>query len=289
MEAGKWCRRRFDGGRDKATDHDGPALDAGTTAEQAAPVILTAGAREFAHFLAVMLESDDPEGPHKSRVALRRLRAALVAFRPIIAPDLARVLKRRLKYYFRVIGQVRDADVLVHDLAGVGDPDALQSEAARVRRKVRKKLRARKADRLVGFVDKRFGGKDWRHRTAAAKRLRHAPVTRLAAAALHRSWAECLSHGADLSRLTETERHELRKALKTFRYLCEHFAGLWPEESVRPFQEKLRDLQDDLGRLNDLAMARARGLAVADASAGPTLERAAAAWAALAASARWWG
>ena len=286
------CRRigtdHGDGGC-LTTDHIYPRLAASMTAEQAAPGVLTAGAREFGLSLAQLLASDDPDGPHKSRVALRRLRAALIAFKPIIGPDLLAALTARLKGYFKVIGQVRDADVLAHDVAGAGNQDQLQAEADRVRRKVRKRLLHQRADRVAAFVEKRFGGKDWQRRTSTAKALSHAPVTGLAAAALDRNWSKCLSHGLNLVSLTAPERHELRKALKTFRYLCEYFSGLWPGDQAQAFLAALRNLQEDLGSLNDLAMARARGLSVGDASEGPTLHRAAAAWARLAACGRWWG
>ena len=265
------------------------ALDAGMTAERAAALVLTAGAQEFALFLDDLLASDDPVGPHKSRVALRRLLAALAAFKPIIAPDLAESLATRLKGYFKVIGQVRDADVLAHDISGAGNPDTLQAEADRVRRKVRKRLLHKRADRLVHQVEKRFRGTDWRRRTRAAKALRHGPVSGLAAAALDKTWTKCLSHGADLAGMTSFERHELRKTLKTFRYLCEYFSGLWPGDQAAPFHAILCALQDDLGILNDLVMARTRGLAVDDAGESPTLRRVETAWAELAGSAKWWG
>ena len=267
---------------------DAPRLDGDVTAEQAVPLVLIAAAREFALRLSDLLIRDDPEGPHGSRVALRRLLAALVAFEPIIAPKLASGMERRLKGYFRVIGQLRDADVLAHDIVGAGNTTDLQAEADQMRSKVRKALLHKRADHLAAFVEKRFGGKDWQRRTPAAKAARRAPVRLLAAAALDGGWVKCLAHGADLASMTVAKRHELRKALKTFRYLCEHFAALWPDEQVRPFLVILRGLQDDLGRLNDLAMARSRGIATGDVGEAAALQSAQTGWSQLAASAKWW-
>ncbi len=265
-----------------------PTLDAGMTGQQAAPLVVTAAAQEFAVFLGGLLANDDPEGPHKSRVALRRLLAALLAFKPIIAADLAEGLVARLKDYFKVIGQLRDADVLANDVSGTAAPKTLQANADRVRRKTRRRLLHKRAGRVAGQIEKRFDGTEWRRRSRAAKVLRHAPVSALAALALDRSWTKCLSHGADLASMAVAERHELRKALKTFRYLCEFFASLWPDDQAEPFLATLRSLQDDLGKLNDLAMAREHGLVVGDLSEGTALQSADAAWARLAASAKWW-
>jgi CHAD domain-containing protein len=258
------------------------------TAQKALAVIMSAGARDFGRYLRVLMTTDDPEGPHKSRVALRRLEAALVAFKPIVAPKVLGELKRDLKGSFKIIGQVRDADVLAHDVGSTETQDGLLAAARRTRRRVRKQLRDLDATRLEGRIVRWFRGKGWRRRSADARAMRHAPVVGLAASALGSSWSHCLAKGAALGGMSPHARHALRKSLKTFRYLCEHFGGLWPSERTAPFLEILRVLQDDLGRLNDLAMARAKGLAIVAPQEDKTLRRADAAWKTLAASVCWW-
>jgi CHAD domain-containing protein len=216
------------------------------------------------------------------------LEAALVAFKPIVAPKVLGELKRDLKGSFKIIGQVRDADVLAHGVAATEAPDSLLAAARRTRRRVRKQLLKLDANRLEGGIVRRFRGKGWRRRSPSTREIRHAPVVGLAASALGSSWSHCLAKGAALGAMSPHARHALRKSLKTFRYLCEHFGGLWPSEQTAPFLEILRVLQDDLGRLNDLAMARAKGLAIVDPQEVKTLQRADAAWKTLAASACWW-
>jgi CHAD domain-containing protein len=47
------------------------------------------------------------------------------------------------------------------------------------------------------------------------------------------------------------EWHELRKALKRFRYLVAAFSPMYPKGSFSGVQKRLSDLQDTLGRLQD--------------------------------------
>lgn len=259
-------------------------IGAATTGGAGAVMILTAGAQEFDRYLTELLDSDTLEGPHKSRVALRRLRAAMIAFQPIMAPKLAKKLTKRLKSAFRDIGKVRDADVLARDC----EDHALERKAEKIRGKIRKHLLRDDADDLARDIGRCLAGKDWCAATREARDLRRAPLASLATPALDDQWAALLAKGADLTALSPTERHDLRKRLKTFRYLAEYFAPLWPGAGIEAFLDELGALQDDLGRLNDLRMARARGLAVDDNGEPATLARARAAWARLSCTPPWW-
>src|SRR5256885_4477908 len=73
----------------------------------------------------------DPESLHDMRVAVRRLRALLRAGRELVATDTAE-LDRRLKQLGRVLGEVRDLDVLLArfeaEAAELGGEDAARGE-----------------------------------------------------------------------------------------------------------------------------------------------------------------
>ena len=56
--------------------------------------------------------------------------------------------------------------------------------------------------------------------------------------------------------LPAPDRHRLRIALKKLRYSAEFFAALYPKAAVRAWLEPLKDLQDMLGHLNDVAQVR---------------------------------
>jgi CHAD domain-containing protein len=52
------------------------------------------------------------------------------------------------------------------------------------------------------------------------------------------------------------QRHALRIRIKRLRHACEFFAPCFPEGRARAFVRELSALQDMLGELNDLAVAR---------------------------------
>ncbi|MDQ4010303.1 MAG: CHAD domain-containing protein [Actinomycetota bacterium] len=59
---------------------------------------------------------EDPEEPHQMRVAVRRMRAALKAARPLLDRAWADELRAELDWLGRALGPVRDADVLIERL-----------------------------------------------------------------------------------------------------------------------------------------------------------------------------
>ena len=110
----------------------------------------------------------------------------------------------------------------------------------------------------------------------------------VAAQALDRAWARVADHGPSVAALTDEARHGLRKRLKSFRYMAEDFAALWPSPGLKSALENLRDLQEELGRLNDLRLARARGLTVQDADTDRALARSDLMWRSMLAQPAWW-
>lgn len=210
----------------------------------------------FATQLDLVMIEDDPEGPHRARVALRRFRSALAGFSPVIDPAARREMAGQARVLFRCLGRLRDADVL---LAGCVDPQAvagLAADADRIRAEVRAELVALIASGFADALQRRLAGEDWQRSGKRAQRWHRRGLDRLGRRALGKSWQGCLGHGADLSALAPEPRHELRKDLKTLRYLSEFFAPFWPGGQRERFLGHLRGLQDNLGLLNDLALAR---------------------------------
>ncbi len=236
------------------------AIRAKTRSETAFARLTRSGALDFANHLAVLMALDDPEGPHKARVALRRLRATLTAFRPLLRKRAYARLKSEVRDRAKTIGRLRDADVLAE---AFGLPD-LKTAAAVLRVKTRATLwKSRAASWAKGLPD-RFAAADRHRKGKRAKAARRAPVAGLATAALNDIWRRCKASGPNLSRLSDRRRHALRKNLKTLRYLCDQFRPVWPAADAAGFLHTLSALQDDLGRLNDHVMARAQGLALPD-------------------------
>lgn len=204
--------------------------------------------------LAVFLETDDPAGPHKARVALRRLTSALDAFSSILRRRAASDLRSRAKRMFRDLGKVRDSDVHLH-----GDPKPTEDIVAR-NRKLRAGTRARlRKGRLVGFTQAlcrlvNSNASLFRRSNKALER-RKAPVHDLAADTLSQAWTACARYGRSVRAIPEAKRHEFRKDMKTLRYLAEFFEGQFPALQDDPFRSNLRDMQDALGDWNDYVVA----------------------------------
>jgi len=238
--------------------------------------------------LAELLLSDNPEPVHKARVALRRLRACLVAFEPIVDGDLSEAMQDRSRTLFRLLGNIRDADVMAIRFADTARAATLTEEAQLQRLKGRKYLKRKKADAFRAWALRRLDGKRWRATGKKAKALRSAPVQVLAIVAMDRAWEACLSNGPDLQVMSARAQHDLRKDLKAIRYLTEFFADLWPGSAQDRFLATLRRLQDDLGEMTDSALAASLGHQDAADTVAPQ-SRAAEAWNHLQSEGPWWG
>ena len=79
------------------------------------------------------------------------------------------------------------------------------------------------------------------------------PLAELASHALSRAHRKLLKRGDGFETLSKPERHEVRIALKRLRYALDFFGGVF--ERAREFIKRLARLQEDLGRMNDVALA----------------------------------
>lgn len=211
----------------------------------------------------------DPEGPHQLRVNLRRLRTLLKAFRPVIDTPSLRRLSDKSRDLARIVGQLRDADVVATEI--VPEPSAapahmdaqgltalrerLTSAQTKVRSDVVAALNSPEHSSLMvefalfPFVLEKAAGEPTE---PPKKQPTFAQVGRKA---LSRSWKAVSAYGKDISGLSIDERHELRKELKGLRYTIEIFRPAFPAEAVADFVRQLRKMQDVFGYLNDVATA----------------------------------
>ncbi len=208
------------------------------------------------------IDSEDPEYIHQMRVATRRLRAALRLFAPLLPPDFAPPIVAALREPMDRLGQARDLDVL---LAEIAEPvlEALPDEprlAALVGI-----ITERRFDRRVAATDflgsPRFGATvlallDALHALPkvgpgdTAPRLAefaHARLTRLRAKVRKLAAAARIDNPPSL--------HALRIAIKRLRYALEFFAPLAAPKQIGRLLERLARLQEALGQINDLANA----------------------------------
>ncbi|MBK8908382.1 MAG: CHAD domain-containing protein [Rhodospirillales bacterium] len=82
-----------------------------------------------------------------------------------------------------------------------------------------------------------------------------APVTVYAQTTLAKRHKKALKRGKGFDTLTSEQRHRVRIALKKLRYATEFFQSLFPGKRTQTYLARLKRLQDDLGHLNDVAVA----------------------------------
>lgn len=237
------------------------------------------------HLLEVMLHhapgcalGQGPEGVHQMRVALRRLRSVLKAFRPAVRSPALDGFDDALKRLAQRLGPARDWDVF---LPGVGaaaasaiGPDrrmAALTRAAEARRQaaygaLRQALDGPGFRRLVldgiGLLVER----PWRGPAATPEEidalasrlpLLDGSVADFAAGLLDKRWHRLREQGEKFDALDAEALHEVRLEAKRLRYNAEIFAPVWSGKGSRRFLKRLAVLQEDLGVANDTSVARA--------------------------------
>lgn len=242
--------------------------------------------------LAVVLDRDDPQGPHKARVWLRRTVTALDAFGPILRRQATAELRAEAKAIFRELGRLRDRDVVIGAFDGAEPSAKLVAATQRLRDKVRGRLRGRDAVLFSPVLQCRLAdGTLWRTGPKATA-LRAGPVGAIARTALEAAWDRCAKRGAGIADLRAPDLHGFRKDLKTLRYLSEFFAPFLIAEGAEPFRAELQKMQDLLGIATDAQIAKALGKkaeALVDRNAvRDAVDRAGAIWQALLLHKPWW-
>ena len=259
------------------------ALGRRTTVDAALGAILRSCVQHWCANEAAALDGRDPEGVHQMRVALRRLRSALSVFRRLIPPERRAWLAGEAKRILGGLGPARDWDVfLTEALAPVlaVRPDApsllaLRSAAEAARAEAYAAARTAIADptytRFLLQLGRWIEAGGWREDVppkAAAWLDR--PLVAFADRLLAKRHRRALKLGRRFAELTAAERHRLRIALKKLRYATEFFGALYGGKRTRTYLAALKQLQDTLGHLNDVAVAErlVRGLS-APAAAEP--------------------
>ena len=249
--------------------HKAPALalEPGVSVDEALGAIFRACAGHWAANHDAVLDRSDPEGVHQFRVALRRLGSALVVFRSVLPPGDTAWLGREAKRLIDVLGPARDWDVFITETltavraARPGDDTLhLLAEAAEAERaRAYERADALRAPEYTAFllrVGRWIETAGWRAR--ADRAVLDGPLVRLAGPLLDKRHKRVLKRGRDFERLSDERLHRLRLTLKKLRYAGEFFATQFPDGRPRPYIKAARRLQDDLGRLNDAAVAEER-------------------------------
>ncbi|HEY4274293.1 MAG TPA: CHAD domain-containing protein [Rhizomicrobium sp.] len=208
---------------------------------------------------AVLRTGPSVEGLHQLRVALRRLEVLLKAFGDEFRQEWLGDLRGRAKILSSRLGPARDLDVFITQLldAPVAEGDGEAFEALRARME---ELRARAWKQVIACVtsvDFSLFAEDIAALVHSRLPMaRDVKLERVAARLLDRQQKRARKRGHKAQSGGEGDLHRLRIALKKLRYTAEFLAPLYPKKKVRHYVRKLRDLQEDLGAINDIAHVR---------------------------------
>lgn len=222
----------------------------------------------LAHLLAnePAAEAGDMEGVHQMRVAIRRLRAALVLFRPLLEPHAEARFTAELRRLGRVFGEARDWDVFCTEILaeaeqdGVARPwlDLLRDPAERERAAAHAHVAAEL--RGPGLAALAIGLAEWGGDAAtltgdSSARGMQTPLAACAAELAERLADKVRRRGRHIARRSDEELHALRKSLKKLRYGIEFVAPLGRHKRVKAYLHGCKALQEQLGAMNDARVA----------------------------------
>jgi len=204
----------------------------------------------------------DPEFLHDLRVAVRRTRSVLTHGKQVLPAGARDHFGGEFRWLGTVTGPARDADVYVIEWPGYVSP--LDPASVRALAPVIGHIEGRRAIEhsvLAGHLTSpRYQGlmAGWRawldgpvESAALAKRSNRA-LGLVVASRLAEAQARLLARGRGIGPATPAEElHELRKDAKRLRYLLECFGGLLPAATRKPYVQRLKALQDNLGEHQD--------------------------------------
>jgi inorganic triphosphatase YgiF len=203
-------------------------------------------------------ESDDPEFVHQARVAIRRLRSAIRAWKPLLPTAFVADFDPRWRTLAAALGDARNGDVFITEtLPLLADAFPAHPEIDRlaqhaIRRNVISRKRARRTFKAADYsrLLLEFTAATLALADSAKPSLKDFACDCLSKRARHVSKLAAVAHKADAAAC-----HRLRVTLKRLRYALEFFAPLLPGQRMQSYHLAATQLQDLLGRMNDLAVA----------------------------------
>ncbi len=206
---------------------------------------------------------EDPEELHDFRVTLRRTRSLLAAAKDVLPAEELALLRALAAWMAGVTSPVRDLDVLLADLPEFSD--RISDELADGLDPLRTALEEERDASFVELVEALDGDRypvllrRWQvmgtvYRVGGGEPGPDAgrPAGEVVDQLILRSYRRTRRRGkAAMATDDRAQWHELRKALKRFRYLVAAFGPMYEPGTFSKVQKRLSALQDTLGRLQD--------------------------------------
>ena len=241
------------------------ALKRKMTAEQAFQAIARSCLAQIQANEAGVDKFHDVECLHQMRVGLRRLRSALSMYRELLSLPVE--VANDLEWLLAQLGPARDWDVLAGSTLPKVGAAAQTPELVALTMAALEKTHALHHAAAEAIASERYrqlmlalstwvNERAWRAGVSRKVKQRlKGKVERFAEQVLAADQKRLLRRGAQLRSATPEARHRVRIAAKKTRYAAEFFGSLYKEQRVKPYVKALTHLQDELGWMNDVAVA----------------------------------
>ncbi|HRD91100.1 MAG TPA: CYTH and CHAD domain-containing protein [Accumulibacter sp.] len=240
---------------------------------KAAPVDTDAGMTVIAGFRTIALaclrhlqsnekgvcESDNPEFVHQARVAIRRLRSAIRVWKPRLPEAFVADYDPLWQALARQLGETRNWDVFLAETLPTiiaAFPECPQADqlASYARRRCAVNRQVAGSALSSGEYSRLL--LDFTAAVLALPERENRRLDVFAPRCLDKRAGKVWQLAQEALTSDATARHRLRVAYKRLRYALEFFAPLFPGELLRNYHLSASGLQEMLGQLNDLAVAR---------------------------------
>jgi CHAD domain-containing protein len=219
-------------------------------------------AAELSEHLKPQTGIPDPEEIHQARIAVRRIRVALRAFRGFM-PTHAEEFRPEFRWLGHVLGEARDLDVYAESLKASGAGTAairatIEKGIARARTEAYAHLRSLLASDRFAKLTRTFAEfVETEPPRGVQRRWRSLRIQDAVRGDLRESLKRVLKLGRKIDNDSPPEKlHNLRIRAKRLRYESEFYMDFYPE--LRDLTKGTKQLQDLLGAYRDACNAADR-------------------------------
>ena len=233
-------------------------LNASTPINEALKPLLAPLARSIIRNAPGVIQDKDIECLHELRVSLRRTRAALTQARHVFPARIVSRFRTEFGWVGRHTGPLRDFDVYLLEYRDERPQITpfhprllalISEQRERERHHVAKVLASVRFARLMGDWSKLLATPAPQRTTLRDARL---PTKIYASDRIRSAYKRVRRQGLSISATSPDDAlHGLRKTCKTLRYSIELFGPLFPKHRIRNLVRALKQLQDNLGVIQD--------------------------------------
>lgn len=208
-----------------------------------------------------LIKQIDTEFLHDYRIAIRRTRSLLGQMKKIMPPGKLQAFNKEYAWLSTLTGPARDYDVMLLEFADYQamlpnhDPvnfealhDYLQQQQQQAYSRLCEALQSNR------YAELKQNWRDFlKSDEFASGKASQQSIGKFSNKRILRVYKTVLSEGTGIGPASPVDDfHKLRKSCKKLRYLLEMFRGLYPTSKIKVLIKELKNIQDDLGELQDL-------------------------------------